>query len=224
MSDELEDSFEAVEEEQPTEQPEEIAEGVVEAGAEAEAEAPPEESPKAETIPLATFLDMRDENKTLKRQIAEASRPQQAEAPSVPDVLEDPEGFGRSIQGQISSATLNAQLNVSETMARESHGDGVVDEAFQAAIDAGVAGSFRNHRHPYGEIVKWHKQQKAVAEIGDPDVWRAKERETIRAEELAKIQAAQVATQVTAPTLADATSIGGRQAPAPTLTSLDDIL
>lgn len=179
-----------------------------------------------QTVPLATFLEMRDEMKGLKRQLQGIQhQPQPTQPQPLPDVLENPEGFVSSIEARVSQATANAQYNVSEAMAREAHGDDLVNEAFQAASEQNLLGQFKQSRHPYGDLVKWHKQQQLAAEIQDPDTYREQVRKEVEAEVKAKLQAEQVAQTLSSPSLARETSIGGRRTGGvPDFTDLDDIL
>jgi hypothetical protein len=118
-------------------------------------------------------------------------------------------------------------------MARETHGDEAVDaafEAFKAEADPIAQQSIINARSPYREMVKWHKQQQVVREIGpDPQAWMEKQRAAIRAEEQAKIKAQAVSESVAqaAPSLAGKTNLGSRSGPKPIdpdSITLDDIL
>ena len=81
-------------------------------------------------------------------------------------------------------------LNQSEVMARDKFGDEIVDTALKAAQAAGVAASFRDQPHPWGELVKWHKRQQTLQVVGDdPDAYRTKIEAEVRAKVLAELKA-----------------------------------
>lgn len=193
----------------------EAAEPVVEVEAAPEpdvAEEPktePEAKPET-TVPLAALLDVRKELQELKSLATPKPEPVAA-----PDVFEDPKGYSAHMQSQIQQVTNNARLDFSEDMARTTHGDAVVDaafEAFKAKSDPATQQAIMATRSPWNEVVKWHQQQTIADEIGnDPTAYRAKieaeVREKVEAEMVAK-QAKDKAGQL-APSLADVTGTGG---------------
>lgn len=146
--------------------------------------------------------------------------PQQVAPQPAPDPMLDPEGFARWQGDQFFRAQLNDRLNLSEEMARDKFGDQVVDSALQAAQKAGVADKFLHTKHPYKELVNWHKQQTALARIGnDPDAYEKSLREKMRAELLEELKAGRVTATGQpaqqpryAGTLADATASGAQGA------------
>ena len=186
---------------------------------------PPAPKTEAQMVPLDAMIEERAKRQALQMQLAEFQKQSQRppEPEKIPDVFDDQAGFTQSIQRQIQQAADNARLDASEAMARQAHGDELVNEAFEAIKAAGVLPQFASKRDAWGEAVKWHLQQKAVSEIGDPKTYR----ERVEAEIRAKIQAEAAAAQISAggPSLAGETNLGGRQAaPAPTLTPLDDLI
>lgn len=208
---------------------------------EAEVEAPepvaeaPAPEPEPQTVPLAALKEAREENRTLKSRftgveaelaslkgvIASLQQPQQQPKP---DLYQDPEGYAHSIEAKVAARMANAEAEMSERFARQAHGDALVEEAFEAAKALGAVDQFKGKRDPWGELVKWHKTQKAAAEIGgDPEAWRQRERERIKAELQAELTAQSV--KAPAPSLAGQANLAARPeaawtGPAP----LDDIL
>lgn len=196
----------------------------------AEPDPTPAPQPAPEMVPVAVVGELRGENRALKERLAQLearmSQPVQQEPKPIPDVLENPDGFTGHFQGTLAQLQASIAADRSEFMAVATHGKKAVDEAFQAAKDAGILDRFKAQRDPWGALVEWHKVETVRQEIGDdPEAYRervkAEVAEQIRRELEAKQTAAAVAQ---APSLAGQTSIGGRAAQAPTLTPLDDIL
>jgi hypothetical protein len=228
MTDEsIENTFEPLPDEPAVEEPQ--AEVVEAAAEEPVVEAEPVVEPKVEekpqaTVPVDLYVETRAKLKALEAERAQVP----VEAPQIPDVLDDQAGFTQSIQSQVQNATLNARLDVSEMMAREANGDELVDAAVAAAKAANIVGQFTNKKHAYGDLVKWHKQQMATAEIGsDVDAWKERIRAEIEADVKAKLGVKETAAAIVeaTPSLAGATSIGARTPPAaPDHTPLGEIL
>jgi hypothetical protein len=77
-------------------------------------------------------------------------------------------------------------------MAEKEHGTETVTEAYKA-LDAAIArgelnreqvlGGLQRSMDPYGEIVEWHRKQRALSEIGpDPEAYKQRLRQEIEAE------------------------------------------
>ena len=131
-----------------------------------------------------------------------------------PDPVLDPEAAFHHMQNQMSSALVNQNLNFSERMARKEYGGKIVDEATQAALQAGVNQHFLNRQDPYEDLIKWHKRQSTLQRIGDdPDAYdqrvRDKVLEEIRTGKVVVGPGGQPAPQQRLPgSLIDATSSG----------------
>lgn len=198
----------------------------VEVEAEPEAEEPEKEpepqQSEAEKGLLAELSRLRAEMREMKAQ-------PQEEKP-LPDVFEDPNGYSQAISSQVQKMVQNERLNMSEAIAREKFGDEKVDAARQALMDARDQAAYAQIMQspmPYAALVKWHEQQTFFKQVGsDPQAFMARERDRIKAEVMAEIEAQTTAKAVkSAPSLASQTSIGGRtSSAAPTLTPLDDLL
>lgn len=208
--------------EEVTTEPAEATEDTVETPTEEPVADEPQQS-DAEKGLLAELSRLRQEMRDLKAQPAPEPTP-------LPDVIEDPTGFAQTMQTQVASMVQNERLNMSEAMARQSHGDEKVNAARDALLASGDQAAHQQIMQsamPYEALIKWHEQQSFFQQVGsDPQAFMNQERERIRAEVMAELQAQQTAKAVkSAPSLAAETSIGGRtSSAAPTLTPLDDIL
>lgn len=182
-----------------------------------EPQAEPEKSDDPKDIPYAVFKSQRDDFKNqiedLKRQIAESQKPK-PEPVKVPDMYEDPEGYVRFQQSQLERVRLSTIADMSEVMAVEKYGEDAVSAAFEAVKAAGEGARFLNSRNPYGDMVKWHKQQQVIQEIGDdPAAYREKLAAEIRAEIEADIVAkqAKALAEKAAPSMAKVNGSGGQR-------------
>lgn len=145
-------------------------------------EAPVQEEPR--TIPLATFLDQRDELKRYKQE-AEALRQQQAQRQQppieAPDPLDDPQGFAAHQSRHVEQALTEQRFQISDVIARQQHGADVVDAAGQwaaekARTDQAFAVSYMRQQHPIDWIVQQHRQDQLLTDIGgNVDDWFTRE-------------------------------------------------
>ena len=196
--------------ETPTDEPQEPT------PAETQTETPADK--EEHTVPLAVFQSMRND---LKAQIDSALEAAKQPAPQpepvkVPDILEDPDGFTGFMGDQLQKIQQSTRAEMSEVMAIEAYGQDVVNEAFAAAKASGEGARFLNSRHPYGDMVKWHKQQRVLQEIGDdPDAYRQKIETEVRQKieaDIAAQQAKQMAAQAP-PSMAKTNGTGGSADP-----------
>lgn len=136
-----------------------------------------------------------------------AQQPAQQQPPP-PDPYTDPVGAVSHQVQTLQTEFENRFLNTNRAIAADRFGSDIVKEAEQAAIKAGLAQQFRYSDDPYGHIVKWHKQQKTMAEIGpDPDAWKKSFRDQVRNELLQELKRGGVQQRYPG-TLADTTSAG----------------
>lgn len=208
--------------------PETVEAPVVETTQEAPVEATPEEKPaqpraadgkfakkvddEPVMVPLKALQEVRDELKQLK---AEQPR-QQPQQQQVPDVYEDPEGYQNYIAQTVNQATLNATLNLSEELTRQSAGDEIVEAATEWAktqfqTNPALYNQFISQRNPYGFIVAQYQKEQTFQKLGnDP-----KQIEAFLAWQAAQqtLQAAPAAQPTPTPTasIASAPSAGGHQ-------------
>lgn len=193
---------------------------------EPKAETPqPKEEPKEQTVPLAALQAEREEKRGLKTRLDQIERylAQQNQQPT-PSLRDDPEGYMSAFAQQLAARDANLAAEMSERFARTQHGDEVVNEAFEAAEAANALDQFKGKKDAWGDLVKWHKSQKAMKEIGDdPAAYRERLRQELMAELTAE-RAKNPANQPT-PSLAGETNLGTRTPPAWSgPTPLDDIL
>lgn len=153
--------------------------------------APPAAQEAQPTDPQASAFYAKAKDETAKRQRLEkeleqerqraqeyARRVAEYEARNAPDPLIDPEGRLRYERQQAQQAAWNDKLSISEQYARMHLGDEVVSEAQQAFISAVqqqpyLYAQLQRETDPYGFVVKWHKREKLLTEIGDdPEAYR----------------------------------------------------
>lgn len=136
--------------------------------------------------------EIAERDKAWERRIAqlmEANRPQQQQEP--PDFFANPE---QAMQ-QFMRPVLQRIEGMSEAMSRQfavrDHGADTVQQAYSSleqrmASDPAAQGEYARIMRsgdPWGELVRWHKREQAMAEIGtDPDAYKAKVREQLLAE------------------------------------------
>lgn len=185
---------------------------------EPEPAAPPAAQPEeSKHVPLTALLDERDKRKAkeqeleeLRRQLAQFQKP----APK-PDFYADPDAALAAAQAAAIQATINTKLELSQHMAIKDFGEETVKEAY-AFFDANphLSQGLRDHPSPYHEAVKIYKRHKALQEIGeDPEAYKARLREEVRAEFEAKI--APSAPKAPPPSMAATPGTGtGKEPPA----------
>lgn len=206
-------------------EPEESAEAPEQAAPEVTGEkevAPPAtvQDDQGRFVPVTALLDERDKRKAAEQRAAALEQWRQEQERKAqekqPDFYEDPDKAFGFMRDQFEQRLFNERLNISEAMARQSHGDDVVAEAqqaFAAAMqrDPGLMQKLQNETNPYGFVVNWHKQQRFLSEVKDPDTWREQERERIRQEIMAEIQSPRPKSPPQS--LASAPSAAGNDAP-----------
>jgi hypothetical protein len=168
----VEEAVEAPAQPEPEQQPEAVSEPTPEAEA-------PKDEPR--TVPLATFLDQRDELRELKRwkEQQEANRPQQQRI----DPFDDPEGFAAQQQQMVEQRLTQERFALSDRFARKEHGAEAVDAAVawaqqKASQDPTFAAGYMREADPVDWIVQQHKRDALLSDIGDPaklDDWFARE-------------------------------------------------
>ena len=165
-----------------------------------------EESPH---VPRTALLDERRKRQSLEAELAELRKPkpeqpQQPPAnppnpspatPTRPDFSFDPSQFEDNPQGFYDARLHKTKMDMSLTVAIQQFGESAVNEAY-AALDQAAAKdpsvsayswSLRDHPHPIGEVVQWHRKQlevRQLTEAGGLD----KLTESIRAKVLAELQ------------------------------------
>jgi len=178
---------------------------------------PPASEPEPAHVPTAALTDERRKrqaaearNQELERQLAAFQQPQQPvqqpaqpqQAPALPDMFEDPEGYTRAIQAQMQQQVVATRLDMSETIARQSHPD--FDEkmqAFQQVIQRrpDLIDQMMSDPHPAGFAYKVGSDFLELNQLGSLDAYKAQVRAEIEAELRAQAPAAPAAPAPAAP-------------------------
>lgn len=144
--------------------------------------APVEALKEQHAIPIATALQWRDEAKELKRW--KEQQEAQAKPAATPDPFDDPAGYAASVEAKVGEQVSNLRFQMSDQMARQVHGAETVDAAVQwaqekANADPLFAASYMRDANPIDWIVRQHKRDALLSEIGDnKDDWFAREAAT----------------------------------------------
>lgn len=137
----------------------------------------------------------RDEAEALRREIAElrgmvtaqrqpaSAQPAAEAAPAT--IWDNPDGYVDSRLTPIQQQLMDQREFLSETLAVQAHGAEAVDAAKKAieqvaATPEGqqIIRKMMQSRHPFNDLVSWHKQQAAIQRVGnDPDAWLEAEME-----------------------------------------------
>lgn len=157
----------------------------------------PQEEVKQENVPLATFLDQRDELKQLKQKLASLEEKPQ-EQPQAPDVFEDPEGYTNYIERQNQAQVRNMEIAMSERFAKMAY-KGEWSEVEQYAeskfnpqspdYDYGLHLQMQRSNNPWQDVVQAYERNKVLTTVGD-DIEGY--REKLKQEILAEMNAGQV--------------------------------
>lgn len=178
-----------------TEEPEQPQE---EANPEIQPEEPKVEAkPEEQHVPLAALKEVRSENRTLKQRLSDIEALLvQRSRPQIPDPIADPEAHSAFLMQQMQAMQSHFVAELSERDARKEFGSDAVDEALEAANEAGTLDQFRGRKDAWGDLARWHKAEKAKAEIGeDPVAYR----ERLKAELLAELKSETAARSVPPP-------------------------
>jgi hypothetical protein len=132
-----------------------------------------------------------DENERLKAELARLRQPQQQPQPQqvqqseteVPDPILDPKGYAKHVRDEIRGELLAERREESMKAAREANTQ-AFDEAYQASLEAmrngdvTIRARMQSSRDPGRTLLDWHKEQKAMREVGsDPNAWLEKKLE-----------------------------------------------
>lgn len=116
-----------------------------------------------------------------RQRLAELQRQlQEFQAQRAPDFQTDPQGHLEYVRQQAAQEAFNNKLNLSEQYARRTMGDELVSEAQHAYMAAAqrdplLRAELARQDDPYGFVVKWHKREKFLAEVGDdPEAYKAR--------------------------------------------------
>lgn len=148
-----------------------------EATGEPEAEPPAAQEESTRPVPITALLDEREKRQEAQRKAEEYERKLKELERQIAARQQPPADFNANPQAVIEHRLLNERLNTSELVAANAHGADVVETAKAAFLEAARSDPLllqQAHRqlHPYDFVVKWHKQQALLAQMGtDPDAW-----------------------------------------------------
>lgn len=131
----------------------------------------PQPAPQEHTVPLAKYLDTRDELKELKRYKAEQeAKLQQQQAPKAPDPIDDPDGFAAYQDRRFQQQLAAQKFEMSDTLAKQTHGDEVVKNATEWALkkaesDPVFASQYMREPHPIDWMVRQHQRDSFVSQL-----------------------------------------------------------
>lgn len=141
---------------------------------------PATEAPRAEqSVPLSVLLAQRDEMQQIKRRNAEleAARAQPVQPQTIPDPVDDPNGFAAAMREEAQSMLVRQRFEMSKEIATQQYGADAVETARQWAMeraskDPAFDMSLGNQPHPIAWIVQQHKRDGLLSKIGDdPDAY-----------------------------------------------------
>lgn len=131
------------------------------------------------------FDDLRTQIANLNGQISTLTRvaprqqQQEVQAPERPDPIVDPDGYAQYVRSEVEAGIISR--NVEETFrdAHEEHGN-KFEAAYQALTsldrnspaDRALVQRISKSANPGRALMRWHTQQEAVREIGDPASYR----------------------------------------------------
>ena len=155
--------------------------------------------------------ELEDQMQELRAQVARLSTPQKpAEPPAPPPTLWDaPDEFIASQLTPVQQQMADMREFVSENMAIQAHGAETVEAAKKAAEQIArtpegqqMISRLLQSRHPYDDLVKWHKSQSILSEIGtDPEAYKQKIIQEYLAQQQPTPQAQPQAPQAAAPVM-----------------------
>jgi len=187
---------EVVEESTPEveEQPEPEAEARAEEQTGEEGETPSPEPEKSRDIPVTALLDEREKRQEAQRRAEEADRraksleaelrEMRTPKEEAPDWYDDPQKAAEYQQNTVLTKFETQRMQQSKFFAEREFGADTVKETI-AYFDRNPAASqqFMAHPSPFHAAVEFYQRQKVVEEVGaDPEAYRAKLAEEIRAE------------------------------------------
>lgn len=194
MADFLDDVFPADDQEQmeaapevveDAPNPEPVEEAPVEPEQPAQEPEPAPQEPEARHVPISAMLDERDKRKALEaerdRYKQELEQARQKPAQNVPDPYDDPQGFAAYQEQRVQEAVTQQRFQMSELMAKQTHGEETVNTAAQWALekansDPAFAAAYHRQAHPIDWIVQQHKRDAILSDIGDNvDDWFTRE-------------------------------------------------
>lgn len=142
--------------------------------------APTPSKPAVDPEQFKGYLDERDKRQKLERELEDARKllaERNAKPVEIPSVQQDPVAWEKYQQQLVQQTRTSTIFDVSETMAREKHGDAPVQEAMDWAMNEAqrsphFASEYLIQKHPIDWAVKQKKRSDVMGKIGDdPDAW-----------------------------------------------------
>lgn len=149
-------------------------------------------------IPSHVALDWRDQNKEMRRQLAEYERREREaqQRQQIPDPANDPYAYAQYQQTMFQDQLRQQGLDMSHRFALQQHGQDVVDKATAWAYQKGMSDpsfdfAFSQQADPVAWVIAQYKQNEFVTQAySDPDAYVKR-----RAMELGYIQNSETAQQ-----------------------------
>jgi len=142
----------------------------------------PEPEPKEDDrrVPLTALLDTRDRAKEAERRAEIAEQRireyEAAKSPAkAPDPYDDPDAYNAYVEAKVEERLVGERFQISDLMARDKHGDEAVEAAVEwakgrAQADPTFAAGYMKERNPIDWIVKQHKRDAILSDLGDDPV------------------------------------------------------
>lgn len=102
----------------------------------------------------------------LRGRFSQVPQPQRQQATPPPDPLEDPRGALNHLYGVMTERQMADRNALSKRFAERQYGKDVVEEAIKSAPVEICNQFYRQSPDPWGDLVEWHKEQKARQEVG----------------------------------------------------------
>lgn len=189
--------------------PQEVSEEPAPETGEVKEAVPPTADGKNGHAPLTALLDEREKRQDAQRQL-EAVQRQLAEMQKQQQPQERPDFYENPDQA-VGAQVYQARLEQSRFFATEKYGEELVNEAY-AYYDQNPqeTAAFRNHPSPFHAAVEQYKRNKFMAEVKDPDEWKAQQIALLREQALTEVAAQSQTSKPTAPppSMARATAAG----------------
>lgn len=155
-------------------------------------------------VPITALMDERDKRKAAEDRLRQYETQEQG-----PYIDEDTAAV-------VHNATLKVKLDISEDLAREKHGDEVVDQVIAWAQSQfqnrpGFYAEVMSHRNPYGHVIQQYQRDQMVSQLTPDDFAAFQAWKQTRAQAPAQPAAAPAAPSTPTPprSIASAPNAGG---------------
>lgn len=133
--------------------------------------APESTAPQPVMVPVSAVQQERERRQAAEARLAALEAAQSA--PEMPDPEYDPAAYQQAIASQLQFQVQQDRLNMSEDFARQKHGEPLVDEAKQWALDQiktrpGFHQEVLTSRNPYEFVVQSFRKDQIASKITDP--------------------------------------------------------